>query len=56
LRSGDGTFITAPIHEVAGQDHLDRVIDNQLWAAIRHDSIAAFAKKYPFTVTPVAPR
>jgi LCP family protein required for cell wall assembly len=56
LRSGDGTFVTAPIHEVAGQDHLDRVIDNQLWAAIRHDSIAAFAKKYPFTVTPVAPR
>ncbi len=27
----------------------------ELWAAIRHDSIAAFAAKYPATVTPRAP-
>jgi LCP family protein required for cell wall assembly len=56
LNSGAGTFVTAPEHMIGGQDYLDRVISRQLWAAIRHDSIAAFAKKYPFTVTPVAPR
>ena len=32
---------------------LDRAITRKLWAAIRQDSIAAFAKRYPFTVTPV---
>jgi hypothetical protein len=27
-------------------------LDNQLWTAVKHDSIAAFAKKYPSTVAP----
>jgi hypothetical protein len=36
--------------------HLDARISAQLWAAIRQDTITAFAEKYPFTVTPAAPR
>ncbi|HUY50781.1 MAG TPA: LCP family protein [Streptosporangiaceae bacterium] len=56
LHSRDGTFVTAPVHMVAGKVYLDRFISNKLWMAIRQDSIAAFAKEYPFTVTPVAPR
>ncbi len=54
--TGTSTYITAPVHMVAGRVYLDRFITRQLWAAIRQDSIAAFARKYPFTVTPVAPR
>ena len=50
-----GTFVTAPTHTVSGAVHLNSYVSNRLWTAIRHDSIAAFAKKYPATVTPPAP-
>jgi len=50
-----GTFVTAPTHTVSGAVHLNSPVSDELWAAIRHDSIAAFAKKYPATVTPPAP-
>ncbi len=30
-------------------------LSNKLWRAIRHDSVAQFAQRYPFTVTPNAP-
>ncbi len=53
---GTSTYVTAPVHYARGNVFLDRAISRQLWAAIRQDSIAAFAKKYPFTVTPAAPR
>lgn len=56
LESSAGTFVTAATRNVHGEVHLIRRIDNQLWAAIRQDRIAAFARKYPFTVTPIAPR
>lgn len=56
LNGHKGTFVTAPVHMRAGQVYLDRAIARQLWAAIRQDSLAAFAKKYPFTVTPAAPQ
>jgi LCP family protein required for cell wall assembly len=56
LDSRDGTFVTAPVHYVGTNGYLEQPIADQLWAAIRQDSIAAFARKYPFTVTPVAPR
>jgi LCP family protein required for cell wall assembly len=56
LSSRAGTFVTAPTHVVAGQVHLDRAIARQLWAAISQDSLSAFARRYPFTVTPIAPR
>ncbi len=54
--TGSAGYVTAPVHFVDGQVHLDRYITKQLWAAIRQDAIAAFARKYPFTVTPAAPR
>ena len=54
--TGSANYVTAPVHYVGGQVRLDRRITRQLWAAIRQDAIAAFASKYPFTVTPAAPR
>ena len=56
LNGNKGTFVTAPVHMRAGQVYLDRALSNKLWTAIRQDSIAAFAKRYPFTVTPAAPQ
>jgi LCP family protein required for cell wall assembly len=53
---GSSTYVTAPVHYVRGNVYLDEAISQQLWAAIRQDAIAAFASKYPYTVTPVAPR
>jgi LCP family protein required for cell wall assembly len=55
LSGSGGTFVTAPTHTVSGDVYLDSSESNELWAAIRHDSIAAFAAKYPATVTPGAP-
>lgn len=61
LKSGAGTFVSAPVDggsTVAGGTnpvHLDQPISAKLWYAIRHDSVAAFARRYPFTVTPGAP-
>jgi LCP family protein required for cell wall assembly len=54
--TGSTDYITAPVHMRAGQVHLDRAISRQLWAAIRHDSISAFGRRYPSTVTPAAPQ
>ncbi len=54
--TGSSTYVTAPVHYIGGRVYLDRAITRQLWAAIRQDSIAAFARRYPFTVTPAAPR
>jgi LCP family protein required for cell wall assembly len=54
--TGSTDYVTAPVHVRAGQVHLDRAISRQLWAAIRQDSISAFARRYPFTVTPAAPQ
>jgi LCP family protein required for cell wall assembly len=49
------TFVTAPTYTAAGHIYLNSSLADQLWTAIRGDSIAAFAKKYPSTVTPPAP-
>ena len=54
--TGSTEYVTAPVHIRGGQVHLDRTLTRQLWAAIRQDSITAFAKRYPFTVTPSAPQ
>ena len=54
--TGSTDYVTAPVRTRAGRVHLDPVISRQLWAAIRQDSIAAFAARYPFTVTPAAPQ
>jgi LCP family protein required for cell wall assembly len=54
--TGSTEYVTAPVHIRGGQVRLDRALSRQLWAAIRQDSITAFARRYPFTVTPSAPR
>jgi LCP family protein required for cell wall assembly len=55
--TGDAaTFVTAPTRTVGGKVLPNTAFDNKLWTAVKHDSIAAFAKKYPSTVAPqVAP-
>jgi LCP family protein required for cell wall assembly len=55
LSGAGGTFVTAPTYNASGDVHLNSSVSNELWTAIRHDSIAAFAAKYPATVTPGAP-
>jgi LCP family protein required for cell wall assembly len=61
LGSSDGTFVDAPTigsSATRGGDnpvHLDRSLSQKLWQAIRHDSVAAFALRYPSTVTSTAP-
>jgi LCP family protein required for cell wall assembly len=61
LRGRNGTFVDAQVlngSPIFGGDqpvHLNNRLDRKLWAAIRTDSVAAFAQQYPFTVTPGAP-
>lgn len=55
MNSRSGVFVTAPTYTAAGNTYLRSSLAGQLWTAIRQDSIAAFAKKYPSTVTPNAP-
>lgn len=50
-----GTFVTAPTYTTSGQVYLNPSVSDQLWAAIRTDSIAAFAAQYPGTLTPSVP-
>jgi hypothetical protein len=45
----------APTYTDSGKTYLSSSLAGQLWTAISQDSIAAFAKKYPYTVTPAAP-
>jgi LCP family protein required for cell wall assembly len=60
LSGRDGVFVTAPTaggSRVSGGtaavllSHLSRM----LWEAIRHDSVAQFAQRFPFTLTPIDP-
>ncbi|HEX5294908.1 MAG TPA: LCP family protein [Streptosporangiaceae bacterium] len=57
LSARSGTFITAPTTRSAGTRavFLRQPLARRLWAAIRSDSLAAYARRYPFTVTPGAP-
>ena len=54
--TGSTEYVTAPVHMRNGQVRLDRAITRKLWAAIRQDSISAFARRYPSTITPSAPQ
>jgi LCP family protein required for cell wall assembly len=56
LGAGSSTFITAPVTTKAGVTTLDTSVTSKLWSAINHDSLAAFAKSYPATVTPSTPQ
>ena len=60
LGSHAGSFVSAPVQRhftFHGQsaESLNRRISHRLWQAIRHDAVSAFARRYPFTVTPIAP-
>jgi LCP family protein required for cell wall assembly len=52
LGGSAGTFLVAPTHTVNGKLVLNAPVAGQLWTAIKQDSIAAFAKRHPATVTP----
>ncbi len=54
LNSSAGTFVVAPTHTVNGHLVLNTAIADPLWTAIKQDSIAAFAKEHPSTVTPAS--
>jgi LCP family protein required for cell wall assembly len=61
LGGGSGTFVSAPVARTVsfgGQSAvvLNFRISRKMWRAIRHDAVAAFARRYPFTVTPHAPQ
>ena len=61
LGGGAGTFVSAPVARTIsfhGQSAvvLNFRISRKMWNAIRHDAVAAFARRYPSTVTPNAPR
>jgi LCP family protein required for cell wall assembly len=55
LNSHSGTFVTAPTYTAAGKTYLNPSLADQLWAAPAKDSLAAFEKEYPSTITPAAP-
>jgi LCP family protein required for cell wall assembly len=52
LNSGDGTFVTAPVHTAGSRVRLDSPVSHQLWQAIGQGSLAAFARQHRVTVTP----
>jgi len=52
ITSNRGTFVTAPTTVVNGNEVLNSAVSDQLWSAVNHDSIAAFAEQHPATVTP----
>ncbi len=54
LTADAATFVTAPTRTVGGNLVPNTALDDQLWTAVKHDSIAAFAKKYPSSVAPQA--
>jgi LCP family protein required for cell wall assembly len=61
LGAGSGTFVSAPVARTlrAGGHsavRLNNRVSRKLWRAIRTDAVAAFARRYPFTVTVNAPR
>jgi hypothetical protein len=57
LHGGRRTFITAPTTAGTGTSpvRLNRTVTRRLWRAIRTDAVGAFARRYPWTVTPGAP-
>jgi LCP family protein required for cell wall assembly len=52
LSSRAATFVIAPYYHAAGRVFFRPRASRALWAAIRQDSLAAFAKRYPRWVTP----
>jgi anionic cell wall polymer biosynthesis LytR-Cps2A-Psr (LCP) family protein len=56
LQGRDGVFVAAPTTGgPGGSAILTQPVADQLWSATRHDAIAQFARRFPYTVTPDAP-
>jgi LCP family protein required for cell wall assembly len=60
LPGSDFTFLTAPWRGFGTQSgqsvvYLNRPECATLWQAVRHDSVAAWAKRHPATLTPATP-
>ncbi len=52
LAADAATFVIAPTQTVHGSLVPNTALDDQLWTAVKHDSIAAYAQEYPTTVAP----
>jgi LCP family protein required for cell wall assembly len=52
LSADAATFLTAPTQTVGKNQVFIPALDNQLWAAVKTGSLAAYAKDNPSTVTP----
>jgi hypothetical protein len=48
VRAGQNNGYNQPVY-------LNNRLDRKLWRALRDSSVAQFAQRYPFTVTPGAP-
>jgi LCP family protein required for cell wall assembly len=55
LAGSASTFITAPTRVSDGSELLKPAPSAALWSAVKNGTIAAFAEKYPSSVTPSAP-
>jgi LCP family protein required for cell wall assembly len=61
LHGSSASFVTAPTVNGSpasgglGSLQLNAQLSAELWQAIRHDSVAAFARQHPATVTPIDP-
>lgn len=61
LRGREGVFVSAPTTNGSPESggttpvYLNRNLSRLLWSAIRNDSVAQLARRFPFTVTPIAP-
>jgi LCP family protein required for cell wall assembly len=55
LAGSASTFITAPTQVADGSEVLEPAPSAALWSAVKNGTIAAFAEKYPGSVTPTAP-
>jgi LCP family protein required for cell wall assembly len=56
LGTSSSTFITAPVKTAGSTVTLNSAVTSQLWSAINHDSLTAFAQRYPATITPGTPK
>jgi LCP family protein required for cell wall assembly len=55
LAGSASTFITAPTQVTNGSEVLEPAQSAALWSAVKNGTIAAFAEKYPSSLTPAAP-
>jgi polyisoprenyl-teichoic acid--peptidoglycan teichoic acid transferase len=55
LAGAASTFITAPTQVIDGSEVLEPAQSAALWSAVKNGTIAAFAEKYPSSLTPAAP-